>query len=300
MRKLWADNKTRGILLMILQCLGAAILTCIVRHLAETLPTPVIVFGRNFFALVLLLPWYFLKGRHIVHKPRWRLYLMRGGFGLVAMQLWFHALSVVALPTATALSFASPLISAILAVLIYKEKTTYATWLSLCVGFGGVLLILRPGTDAFQWSALWVMVTAAMWSISGIIIKSLIRTQSPVAVVFFMGVIMTPLSLPFLLMQWQMPVGTEWLWLIALGLVSVSFQIALSMAIASTDLVHILPYDFSRLLFVSVIAYFFFGEVLDGWTLVGSLIIIGATVTSTHHESRKARRLAKNAQINKA
>jgi drug/metabolite transporter (DMT)-like permease len=292
--------KTRGIILMILQCLGAAILTCIVRHLSASLPTPVIVFGRNFFSLMFLLPWFFLKGRHIVHKPRWRLYLMRGGFGLIAMQLWFHSLSIVELPLATSLSFVSPLISAILAVLIYKEKTSFATWLSLCVGFGGVLLILRPGTDAFHWSALWVLVTAAMWSVSGVIIKSLIRTQSPVAVVFFMGIIMTPLSLPFLFLQWQMPVGVEWFWLIALGLVSVLFQIALSMAIASTDLVHILPYDFSRLLFVSIIAYFFFGEILDGWTLIGSLIIIGATVASTHHESRKARRLAKNAQINKA
>ena len=292
--------KTRGIILMILQCLGAAILTCIVRHLSGTLPTTVIVFFRNFFGLVWLLPWFFIKGRHIIHKPRWRLYLMRGGFGLIAMQFWFHALSMVPLPLATSLSFTSPLISAILAVLIYKEKTSIATWLSLCIGFGGVLLILRPGTSAFDWNALWVMVTAALWSISGIIIKTLTRTQSPVAVVFFMGVVMTPLSIPFLLMQWQMPVGDQWFWLIALGLVSISFQIALSTAISLTDLVHILPYDFSRLLFVSVIAYFFFGEVLDGWTLVGSLIIIAATVTATSHESRKARRLAKNAQINKA
>ena len=206
---------------MLLQCLGAAILICIVRHCAQTLPSTVIVSFRNLFALLWLLPWYFLKGRHVIHKPRWKLYLARGGFGLVAMQFWFHALSLVPLPLATALSFTSPLISAVLAVLIYKEKTTIATWLALCVGFGGVLLILRPGTDAFDVNALWVMITAAMWSVSGIIIKSLTKTQSPVSVVFFMGLVMTPLSLPFLLLEWQMPMGTEWFWLVAgFGVVS--------------------------------------------------------------------------------
>ncbi len=292
--------KTQGIFWMVLQCLGAAIMICMVRHCNETLPSTVVVFFRNLFGLLWLVPWFVITGRHIIHKPRWRLYFARGVFGLIAMQFWFYAISVVPLPLATALSFTSPLISAVLAVLIYKERTSLATWLSLCVGFGGVLLILRPGTAAFDWNALWVMLTAAMWSVSGIIIKSLTRTQSPVAVVFFMGLIMTPLSIPFLFLHWQMPMGEEWLWLILLGLVSTLFQIALSIAIATTDLVHILPYDFTRLLFVSVLAFFFFNEVLDGWTLIGSLVIIASTVTATHHESRKAKRLARSAQINKA
>lgn len=282
---------------MIAQCFGAAVMICIVRHMTETMASTTVVFYRNLFAFLWLLPWYFLKGRYVIHKPRWRLYFARGGFGLIAMQFWFYAIAIVPLPMATALSFTSPLISAVLAVLIFKEKGSIAMWASMVVGFSGALIILRPGTEAFDWNALWVMATAAMWSISGIIIKSLTKTQSPVAVVFFMGLVMTPLSLPFLLLNPQIPAGEQWLWLIALGLVSALFQIALSAAIASTDLVHILPFDFSRLLFVSILAYFFFGEVLDTWTLIGALIIIASTVAATHHESRKAKRLTKNAQI---
>lgn len=281
---------------MIAQCFGAAVMICIVRHMTETMPSTTVVFYRNFFALLWLMPWFFLIGRKTIRKPRWNLYFMRGGFGLAAMQLWFYAVSVVPLPLATALSFTSPLISAALAVLIFKEKGSVAMWVSMLIGFVGVFVILRPGTEAFDWNALWVMFTAAMWSISGIIIKSLTKTESPVAVVFFMGLIMTPLSLPFLFINWQVPVGEEWLWLIALGLVSCLFQIALSYAIATTDLVNILPFDFTRLLFVSILAYFFFGEVLDSWTLIGALIIVASTVAATHHEGRKARRIARNAK----
>jgi drug/metabolite transporter (DMT)-like permease len=279
---------------MIAQCFGAAVMICIVRHMTETMATTSIVFYRNLCALLWLLPWFFLKGRHTIRKPRWKLYFMRGGFGLIAMQLWFYAISIVPLPLATALSFTSPLISAALAVLIFKEKGSTAMWVSMFAGLGGVFVILRPGTEAFEWNALWVMATAAMWSISGIIIKSLTKTASPVAVVFFMGLVMTPLSLPFLLINPQIPTPEQWLWLIGLGLVSCLFQIALSYAISSTDLVHILPFDFTRLLFVSILAYFFFGEVIDKWTLIGALIIIASTVAATHHESRKAKRIIKN------
>jgi drug/metabolite transporter (DMT)-like permease len=281
---------------MIAQCFGAAVMICIVRHMTETMPSTTVVFYRNFFALLWLLPWFFFIGQKTIRKPRWKLYFMRGGFGLAAMQFWFYAISIVPLPLATALSFTSPLISAALAVLIFKEKGSVAMWVSMLIGFAGVFVILRPGTEAFDWNALWVMVTAAMWSISGVIIKSLTKTESPIAVVFFMGLIMTPLSLPFLFIHPQIPVGEQWLWLIALGLVSCLFQIALSYAIATTDLVNILPFDFTRLLFVSILAYFFFGEVLDGWTLIGALIIVASTVAATHHEGRKARRIARNAK----
>ena len=296
----WDDRKTRGILWMIMQCFGAAMMMVIVRIATQELPTVVVVFYRNLFALLWLLPWFLLVGRKTIRQPRWRLYLMRGCSGMAAMELWFYALSTVPLPLATALSFTSPLISAILAVLIYKEKGSAAMWLSMAVGFGGVLIILRPGTASFDVQTLWVMVTATLWSVSGVIIKSLTKTESPVAVVFFMGVVMAPLSLPFALLQWQVPVGEQWLWLIALGLVSTLFQIALSTAIATTDLVHILPYDFTRLLFVSIFSYFIFQELIDAWTLFGAAIIVTSTVYATRHESRRARRLAKSAQASEA
>lgn len=282
---------------MVAQCFGAAIMICMVRHLSETLPSPVIVFFRNLFGLMSLLPWFIFYGRRMIHKPRWKLYLARGGFGLVAMQMWFYALSVVPVTLATALSFTSPLISALLAVWVFKEKGSISLWLSLLVGFGGVLVILRPGTEAFDWNVMWVMATAAMWSVSGLIIKSLTRTQTPLAVVFFMGLVMTPLSLLFLPLDWQMPQGVEWVWLLGLGVVSNLFQIALSYALSKTDIVHIMPYDFTRLVFVSLIAFYFFHETPDHWTLIGSVIIVASAVAASRYESRKARRMATNAQL---
>lgn len=297
LRHLWQEQRTRGILWMLMSCFGAAVMMAMVRHLSDSLPSTTIVFYRNLAALIWFLPWLIHTKAQFIRTSRWKMYGLRGLLGMIAMQLWFYSLSVVDLPQAVALSFTSPLITAGLAMLLFKEKGGIAVWGALGAGFIGALVILRPGLDGFDPNAIWVMVTAAIWSTSGIIIKSLSRTDSPVTIVCFMGLVMTPLSLPVALIDWHWVTDPELLfWLVMLGLVSNLFQIAMSYAIATTDLVHILPYDFSRLVFVSLIAWPAFGEVLDPVTLFGAVIILAAAVVATRLETRRTKRMMKEAE----
>lgn len=295
--ELWKEPKSRGILWMLLSCFGASVMMAIVRHLSTELPSTLIVFYRNFFCIIWFLPWLvYTRARHI-RTSRWKLYGLRGLLGMVAMQLWFYSLATVELPLAVALSFTSPLITALLAVVLFKEKGGPAVWGALGVGFIGAVVILRPGFESFNPQAIWVMVTAAIWSTSGVIIKSLSRTDSPVAITCFMGLVMAPLSLPIALYHWQWVEDPALIfWLAALGAVSNLFQIAMSYAIATTDLVHILPYDFSRLVFVSLIAWPVFGETLDVVTVTGAVIILASAVFATRYESRRAKRMIKEAE----
>lgn len=284
-------------MLMLMSCFGASVMVTIVRYLSTEIPSTLIVFYRSAFALFWFAPWLLWTRAKHIQKPRIRLYLLRGCLGMIAMQLWFYSLTVVELPLATALSFTSPLMTALLAVLMFKEKAGKAVWISMGIGFLGALVILRPGLSGFNPNALLVMATAALWSTSGVIIKSLTRTQSPVTVCFFLALVIAPLSLVIAIPQWQWIYDWHLIfWLAALGLVSNLFQIAMSYAIATTDLVTILPYDFSRLLFVSVLAYLVFGETLDMVTLLGAAIILGSAVYATQEEKRKLRAIAKAAE----
>lgn len=293
----WQQPQSRGILLMLMSCFGASVMVTIVRYLSADLPSTLIVFYRSAFALFWFVPWLLWTGFRHIQKPRMRLYMLRGCLGMIAMQLWFFSLTVVELPLATALSFTSPLMTALLAVVMFKEKAGKAVWISMGIGFLGAVVILRPGFDSFNPNALLVMATAALWSTSGVIIKSLTRTQSPVTVCFYLALVIAPLSLIIAIPQWQWVYDARLIfWLAMLGLVSNLFQIAMSYAIATTDLVTILPYDFSRLLFVSVLAYFTFGETLDLITLAGAAIILGSAVYATQEEKRKLRAIAKAAE----
>ncbi len=284
-------DKNQGIIWILVSCLGAAIMVTLVRYLSENLHPFQIVFFRNSIALLLFLPWFIRNGPGVLKTRKLPMYATRAVFGVSAMFAWFYSLSIVPLGQATALSFTAPLFSSIGAVLILKEKSHRHRWAALIIGFFGVIIILRPGFEGFSYTMLLVLVTASMWSLSGIIIKTLTKTEKPETIVFFMVLLMTPLSFPAAIPYWKNPTLNEWLWIFVLGFVSNYFQIAMSRAFSKTDLTVLLPFDFSRLIFVSIIAYFVFGEIPDAPTYIGATVILGSALYVTYSESRAHKKL---------
>lgn len=288
----------RGVIWMLLSCLTAAIMVNIVRYLSFSMHPFAIVFYRNAFSLLLFLPWFLRKGRKVLKTSRIKIYFMRGFIGLSAMFLWFYSLTVVPLAMATALSFTAPLLSVILAIYFMKEKSDNHKWAALIVGFIGTLIILRPGTEDFNPHAMIVLCATIFWALSGLIIKSLTRTDSPWMVAFYMVLVMTPMSFPFALNYIDPLTLKDIAWLFALGLIGNIFQIAISYAIWLSDFSSIMPFDFTRLIFVAIISYFAFGEVVDLWTLIGAIVIMCSAVYAVHYES-KLDRVKKNEAADK-
>lgn len=290
----------RGIFYMVMSCLWAAMMGSLVRYCAELgLHGTEIVFYRNIVALVILLPWIMHHGGlSLLKTDRIGMYVLRAAMGLFAMFFWFHALIHVPLADATALSFTAPLFTAILAVFFFKERLGPHRITALLVGFLGVVIVLRPGTEVFQFDALAAVIAALGWSFSGIIIKSLTNTDDPKAVVFYMVLMMTPMAVPIVLPFLTVPTWEQVWWLIALGVVSNFFQISLSYSFAATELNVVMPFDFLRLVFISVIAYLVFDEVSDLWTFLGAAVILASAVYAAYRErlQEKRRQKEKKAQ----
>ena len=101
---------------------------------------------------------------------------------------------------------------------------------------------------------------------------------------------MTPASLVPAMFVWTTPSPSTWIWLIAMGMAATVGQVCLTRAFAAADASALLPLDFSRLVFISLIGFAMFGEVPDLWTWVGASIIITATVYIAHREARANRR----------
>ncbi len=284
---------TQAAFWMVFSCLSAAIMISIVRHVSTDVSSSQTVFFRNLFALIMFAPWVWKMGWFHIKTQKLGLHTIRALNGLLGMMIWFYALTVTELPVATALSFTGPLFNALLAMVIFKEVFGVHRWFALIVGFIGCLVIVQPGTEAFDPFALLVMASTILWALSSVFVKFLSEHDSPMKITFYLVLFMTPLSLPFALLNWQ-PVPAEiWLWLIGLGVVSNFFQVAISKAISLAPFYVILPFDFTRLLFVSVIAYIFFDEVLTAETLIGALLILGAAVYSSYREARKNRKRKK-------
>jgi len=282
---------------MVLAAFSFAGLTTVIREMSATMHPFELVFFRNLFGLLFILPWFWRAGIGALGTERLKLHGFRSVIGLAAMLFWFSAVSMMPVAEATALSFTSPLFATIGAALFLGETVRARRWGATLAGFIGALVIVRPdGIDIGLASSLALAASACM-SMSALTVKSLSRTEKPSIIVLFMGLLMTPMSLIPALFYWSAPTAVDFLWFVAIGLFATIGQISMARAFASADVSAVLPFDFSRLIFAAALGFVFFAEVPDAWTWVGAAIIFSAALYTAHRESHQAR-LFRSVQAN--
>ena len=280
----------RGALLMIGAGAAFAVMMAIVRKVSTEVHPFEAAFFRNLFGLMFMAPWLLRSGLGVLRTGRFHIHMLRATFGLGAMLTLFLALARLPLAEVTALTFTAPLFGTIGAAVLFGERVHARRWTATVVGLLGALIVLRPGMGVMQTASLLALASAVLMAAAMLSIKSLSRTEHPNAIVITMGLLMTPASLVPAMFVWATPSPSAWMWLVAMGMAATVGQVCLTRAFAAADASALLPLDFSRLVFVSLIGFVMFGEVPDAWTWVGASIILTATVYIAHREARADRR----------
>ncbi|MCP5088392.1 MAG: DMT family transporter [Rhodobacteraceae bacterium] len=263
----------RGIVLMCLSTAAFSIMHGLVRFVSEVLPPFQIAFFRNIFGLAFLLPLLMRSRFAILRTKRIGLHVLRGVINILAMLMFFTALSISPIAKVTALSFTAPIFMAILAVLVLGERLRIYRWLAILSGFVGMLIILRPGFVAIDMGALLVTVSAALWAVAMVIIKILSRTDSSLTIVAYMGIFLGVFSIFPALWVWQ-PFGFQTLgWMVLIGLFGSIAQVSLSQSLKETDPTALMPFDFLKLIWTAMIGAWFFAEIPDKYTWIGAAVI---------------------------
>ncbi|MEX2629734.1 MAG: DMT family transporter [Tistlia sp.] len=278
-----------GACYMIFACLGFSIMNVAIREASQEVDPLQVVFFRNFFAMLFMLPWFARAGLSVFRTPRLGLYVWRSVIGLVAMMMWFTALAHLPLAEAVALNFTVPLFATAAAAIFLGEIVRARRWSATAIGFLGVLVILRPGFQELTWPMALPIVSAAVMAVSVVIIKKLSRTEEPGTIVFFMNALSTPLSLIPALFVWQWPSATVLALMTLVGFVAVFSHVALTRAFKMADASAMLPFEYTKLPFIALFAFALYGEVPDLWTWVGAGIIAGSSLYIAHRESVVAR-----------
>ena len=291
------SNHSQGIFFAILCCFFASILIALVRHLSAQFHIFFIVMVRNFFGLLFFAPYILHNYKAVFKTKKFHLHLFRGINGLISMFVWFYVLTLLPLSEAVSISFIIPILTTLAAVIFLKEKVTKKTWISIFAGFIGILIILRPGFREFKAAYLFSFASVFLWLISNILIKVMTRTEKPQTIVANMSLIMMLFSVPFALPHLKALNFENLLYFIFLGLISNLTHICLSISYSKTDLSATQPFDFLRLVFTAIIAYFAFGEVIDIWVVIGSLVIlVGVVIVAPKRKNMKQQQIA--AEIN--
>jgi len=287
--------RAAGLMLVSTFCFG--MMAIAIRYGSASVPTSQIAFFRNFFGLLVLLPFLLARGGPLPRTRHVRLYLVRTVIGLASMLCGFWAIGHLPLAQAISLSYSTPLFVTVLAVLWLGEKVRLRRWLAVAAGFLGVLLILRPGSSAFSPGLLVALAAAMISAVVAIQIKQLSRTDPPDTVVFYTYVFWVPMSLLTALPQWTWPHGSVWLWLVLTGIFGTGGQLFWTRALKLGEVSALQPISFMQLPLLAAAGGWLFGEALDRYTVAGALVIVTANIYIAHREAVLARRAATHAPV---
>ena len=248
-----------------------------------------VAFLRCAVGFLFMLPWLAHAGFAGLKTGSQKLYGSRAFVGYASMLCWFTALAYLPVAEATALSFTSPLFATAAAALLLGEIVRRRRWTATIVGFLGAMIVLRPGLDGVSLAHALVLASAALGGWNAITVKQLTRTDNPNTIILYMTIYLVPLSLVPALFVWQWPSAQGWLLTLVLGAFATIGHQSFTRALAQCEASYVLPFDFTRLPIVAVMAYFIFGEVPDIWTWVGGSVIVGATVYIARREAQLAR-----------
>ncbi len=288
LRERWSSlaPNLRGALWMILSCLGFSVMASFVKVAARDISPFEITFFRCLFGLLVLTPLIAWHGIGALRTRHLGMHAWRGVLGAVAMGCAYFGLSRMPLASYNALSFSKPLFAIVLAVIVLHETVRWRRWAATFVGFLGVLIMMRPGTEAFDPNGLFALGDALSIAILITVLKRLPAYERPLAMLFYFGLVASPLALLPALPAWRWPSGEAWLLLAAIGATGALSQYWWIMAFRTGEASAVAPFDYSRLIFTGLVGLIFFAEVPDGWTLAGAGLIVASTIYIARREAR--------------
>jgi len=281
------SNPLRGALWMLGAVLSFTAMAIAVRELQRHMGSFEIVFLRSLVMLAIVLAMLPRAGLPSVLTKRYSLHLWRNVIHFVGQVLWVYSIGALTLATVFAIEFTMPVWAALLAWIFLKERLTAPRLAMLALGLAGVLVILRPGGGSFHPATLAMVLGSLCYASSFIFTKRLTSTDSALAVLFWMAVIQTPISLVAALPQWAAPVAADVPWILGIGIGSYTAHYCMTRAVKVADASVVVGIDFIRLPLIALAGAAFYGEALDPMVFVGAAIIFAGTYYSLGAENRR-------------
>ncbi|NRA73542.1 MAG: DMT family transporter [Rickettsiales bacterium] len=206
-------------------------------------------------------------------------YLIISAINFISVCATLYAIKVLDIAIVTSFGYLTPVLVHVLALLIFKEKFSVKALLALLISITGALIITRPIiTNTTMLGIVSAFIFTVGWAIHGLILKKQTMKDHWTKQTFLTLIITILLSLPFALSTWQSLTFYNILIFILLGFLYTISKMFLVKGIRRTPLTLLTPIGFTKLIFNTTLAYFFFNEIITANTIVGSSLIIFATL----------------------
>lgn len=288
-------GNVKGALWMLVGSLLFSVMGIGVKYVGAHLDSFEIGFFRAFFGLIAVLPFVFYKGILSVRTARLPLHFVRTFVGITAMLSAYYAITHMPLADAIALSFTRPLFLIVLAVLFLGEIVRWRRWSATMVGFVGVVVMLQANSDVGFASAVGLF-SAFMVALVSVFLKKLAVTESPVTIMFYFGLFGTVITAIPASQIWVTPGLEDVVVMLGASAVGAGGNFCMIRALSAGEATAVSPFDYMRLVFSGIFAYFLFSEVPTLGMISGALIIVSSTLYILHRETKANKKILKAVQ----
>lgn len=270
-----ASNTLKGIGAMVL---GMAFLIgsdATSKLLVERHPIGQLICLRQLASLLFLVPYvWYVGGLASLRPVNASGQVLRGLIFLASSLLIVLSLSLLPLPTVTAITFTGPIMIALMSAPMLRERVSGALWLATLFGFIGVLIILQPGTDAFSWALLAPVGAAFASSIRDMMARILARTDTSISILFWSSLVLaagSAFSAPF---GWTAVDMTSGLLVLLAGAVNFCAHFLLIESYRLARAAVVAPFKYTSLLWSALLGYLIWGDFPSGWIWIGSAVLV--------------------------
>ena len=300
------DERLKGILCL---CAGIALFSIqdvIIKLMSGEYPISEAMTIRSLTALPLLTGLVYLNGGlATLRSPHMTQLITRGVLNLIAYTGYYLGLAALPMASCVALFFTAPLFIVALSVPVLGERVGYRRWTAVIVGFLGVILMMRPGSDLFDWAALLPAGAASAYAFAQIIARRLGEREGAAVMTFYSnalflsgGLLLAVLfgpgeyggvghkSLDFLLRGWAVPTSVDLLSMALCGVIAAAALPLLTQAYRIAQANVVAPFEYTAMIWGVLYGWLVFDQLPQSWTWMGIALIGGAGIFVLSRERR--------------
>jgi drug/metabolite transporter (DMT)-like permease len=279
------EHRLRGIALMCVANLCFSSIDAIAKFLIHDMSSLQVTWARFAGAFVVAL---FLSG--VLVKPgvlgtqRPYAHIFRATLVVIANVPMVFALRYLQLDQTSSIMFTTPFLVAALAVPLLGERIGPRRWAAICVGFVGVLLVIRPGLGGIHPAAGLCFISALAYAFYSIMTRILSHTESGPTMLFYTnvsGMVLMSLVVPFV---WTMPSANEALLMFGMGVMACFGHYLLIAAHRMTPASVLAPFMYTQLIWMIFYGYTLFADLPNHWTLAGASVVIASGLYLLYRE----------------
>jgi len=293
-RKTTLSLPIQGALLATISALLMSILMSIAKKLTPDIPTSLIVFIRSLFGLLFSLPFFIKNPKKVLNSDQYPLHGIRIMLSASAMLCTYYTYRHLPLTLATSLGMTGALFTTVLAVIILKDSVDRIKWLCILVGYLGALCIIQPRSLILEMGIITALLANFFAGCSTIVAKILSKQDSSLTIIIYTNLGLTTIFGCLSYPHWQLLSGRDMLLLASSGALGLSTHYCYLAALKKASPSFLAPFEYTRLLFAFLIGFILFHEIPNFYTILGSMMIVGATYVITWRDSHGRSRSSSN------